>query len=259
MAGTPGATGRAGVPSAPGERGRRGWWFPAEAARSREPGRQGRAPDPGSPVCCEWGIEEFSKTHRVGAGVLQVSAPRLSCLPGLPRSCSNAQIHGSGQLVPAEAAEQGLSRCLFPVGSFPCETRPRSVADATPAWPTPARPPGDCGREPGLRWALAGGTDGEASRRARAPLSCTVHNRSLPHRPPLLLRPASLISVVSGCRSPVPRPRGGSVAFGALCRDQQRGAVCDQPGPSDGSEGSLLPVLLTHRNCGGIAARTPRV
>lgn len=145
MAGTPGATVRAGVPSAPGERGRPGWWFPAEAARSREPGRQGRSPDPGSPVCCEWGTEEFSKTHRVGAGVLQVSAPRLSCLPGLPRSCSNAQIHGSGQLVPAEAAEQGLSRCLFPVGSFPCETRPRSVADATLAWPTPARPPGDCG------------------------------------------------------------------------------------------------------------------
>lgn len=135
MAGTPGATGRAGVPSAPGERGRPGWWFPAEAARSREPGRQGRAPDLGSPVCCEWGTEEFSKTHRVGAGVLQVSAPRLSCLSGLPRSCSNAQIHGSGSWSRLRPESRGRLDVCSPWVRFPA--RPGPDLWQVPPWPGP--------------------------------------------------------------------------------------------------------------------------
>lgn len=148
MAGTPGATGRAGVPSAPGERGRRGWWFPAEAARSREPGRQGRSPDPGSPVCCEWGTEEFSKTHRVGAGVLQVSAPRLSCLPGLPRSCSNAQIHGSGSWSRLRLESRGRLDVCSPWVRFPA--RPGPDLWQVPPWPGPL-PLGPLGTAVGSR------------------------------------------------------------------------------------------------------------
>lgn len=149
MAGTPGATGRAGVPSAPGERGRPGWWFPAEAARSREPGRQGRSPDPGSPVCCEWGTEEFSKTHRVGAGVLQVSAPRLSCLPGLPRSCSNAQIHGSGSWSRLRPESRGRLDVCSPWVRFPA--RPGPDLWQVPPWPGPL-PLGPLGTAVGPRW-----------------------------------------------------------------------------------------------------------